>query len=268
LRAFLINCTAAAALAVSAPFAFAADMYPQAPVLKAPPVAAIDPWTGFYIGATVGYGWGSGDSSILPNAPEIGIGAGDPVFGPLPSRPDYNGFVGGGQVGYNARFNNWIAGLETDVSYAGLHGTNNATGALFIGGTFSTTLERRLDWFGTLRGRLGFLATNDLLIYGTAGLAYGDAVTKMTATNLSAACPFNWCLSSSTSGVSVGWAAGAGVEYAFAPQWTAKAEYLHVDLGSRSVTAVDSFTVGGAVTTTSTTRVDIARVGVNFHFLH
>jgi outer membrane immunogenic protein len=266
LRTFLIYCAAAATLSVSS--AFAADIAPRAPVLKAPPVPVIDSWTGFYIGATAGYGWGSGDSTIAPNAPELGIGGGDPIVGPLPGRPNYNGFVGGGEIGYNARFNNFLAGIEADLSYAGLRGSNTATGALFIGGIFSTTLERRLDWFGTLRGRLGVLATNDLLVYGTAGLAYGDARTNFTATNLAVACPFNWCLSGSTSGISVGWVAGAGVEYAFAPRWTAKAEYLHVDLGSRSVTAIDSFTVGGAVTTTSTTRVDIARVGVNFLFSH
>jgi outer membrane immunogenic protein len=95
-------------------------------------------------------------------------------------------------------------------------------------------------------------------------LAYGDPKTRVTATNLAVPCPFNWCLSGSTSGLSVGWTAGAGIEYAFAPRWTAKAEYLHVDLGSKTVTMLDSFTAGGAVTATSTTRIDIARVGVNF----
>jgi len=115
LRTFLIYCTAAATLTVSSSFAFAADM---APVLKAPPVPAIDSWTGFYIGATVGYGWGSGASTIVPNAGEVNIGAGDPVFGPLPSRPDYNGVVGGGEIGYNARFGNWLAGIEADLSGA------------------------------------------------------------------------------------------------------------------------------------------------------
>jgi outer membrane immunogenic protein len=251
-------------LAVSSTFAFAADLSPVALVYKAPPAPVVDPWTGFYVGATVGWGWGRGASNIMPNAAETGIGAGDPVFGPLPSRPNYDGVVGGGEIGYNARFGSWLAGIEADISGADMRGSNNATGVTFIGGTFSTTLERKLDWFGTVRGRLGFLATNDLLVYGTAGLAYGDPKTTVIATNLAVACPFNWCLTGSTSGLSVGWAAGAGVEYAFAPRWTAKAEYLHVDLGSKTFTTLDTFTVGGAVTTTSTTRVDVARVGVNF----
>src|SRR5215831_7201832 len=76
-RTFLIHCTAAATLTVSSSFAFAADM---APVLRAPPVPAIDSWTGFYISATVGYGWSSGASTIVPNAAEVNKGAGDPVF--------------------------------------------------------------------------------------------------------------------------------------------------------------------------------------------
>jgi len=82
-------------------------------------------------------------------------------------------------------------------------------------------MERKFDWFGTVRGRLGVLASNDLLLYGTAGLAYGDAKTKVIATNLAVACPFNWCLSGATTGVSVGWTAGVvdiarvGVNYLF-----------------------------------------------------
>src|SRR5262249_26491209 len=116
LRTLLISC--AAAVTLTAFSAFAADLAVQAPVLKAPPpVAAIDPWTGFYIGASAGYGWGSGDSTIVPNAAEVGIGAADPIFGPLPGRPNYEGFVGGGQIGYNARFGNWLAGIEADASY-------------------------------------------------------------------------------------------------------------------------------------------------------
>ena len=231
--------------------------------------SAADPWTGLYVGAAAGYGWGSSSSTIVPNAVEGpgGIGAGDPVNGPLPSNPRYNGFVGGGEVGYNARFGNFVAGLEADLSYSALHGSNTATGAPFIGGIFSTTLDARLNWFGTVRGRLGVLASNDLLVYATGGFAYGNAKTTATATNLNGCDFFNrYCLSGSTGGVSAGWAAGAGLEYAAAPGWTVKAEYLHIDLGERSVTFYDAHEPGGALTATATTRADIVRVGLNYHF--
>jgi hypothetical protein len=98
--------------------------------------------------------WGSGASSILPNAAEIAIGAGDPVFGPLPGRPNYDGAVGGGEIGYNARFGNWLAGVEADISAAGMSGSNTAVGVPFIGGTFSTTLERSST--GSVRSGVGW----------------------------------------------------------------------------------------------------------------
>lgn len=227
--------------------------------------SAADPWTGLYVGAAAGYGWSSGSSTIVPNAIEAGFGAGDPVDGPLPGSPSYRGFIGGGEVGYNARFNNFLAGLEADLSYSGLHGTKTATGAPFIGGIFSTTLEARLNWFGTVRGRLGFLASDDLLVYATGGFAYGSAKTTATSTNLNGCVANVYCLSGSTGGVSAGWAAGAGLEYVVAPQWTLKAEYLHIDLGDRSVTFHDPFRPAGALTATTTTRADIVRVGLNYH---
>jgi outer membrane immunogenic protein len=168
-------------------FASATDLLVKAPALKATAVPAFDPWMGFYIGATAGYGWGQASTSIVPNAAEFGIGAGDPIYGPLPSGPRFDGFVGGGEIGYNFRAGNILAGLETDLSYAGLQGSSAATGVPFIGGTFNTTIDAKLEWFGTVRGRLGALPANDLLIYVTGGLAYGAARTTVTAVNLGGA---------------------------------------------------------------------------------
>jgi outer membrane immunogenic protein len=243
--------------------ALAADL----PVKAAPlaPMIVSDPWTGFYIGATAGYGSGTASNTLTANAADNAIGVGDPVFGPFPGRPRMNGFVGGGEVGYNQRFGNVLAGVEADISYASLRGSSTATGVLFIGGIFNTTVDAKVQWFGTVRGRFGFLATNDLLIYGTGGLAYANAKTTVTGINLAVACPFNNCFFGS-SGSAAGWTAGGGVEYAFLPHWTIKAEYLYLDFGNRSFVAPDAFTVGGAVAASTHLTVNVVRGGLNFHF--
>jgi outer membrane immunogenic protein len=263
LRKLIACCATVAALITTN--AFAADLSRKAPNAA---LAPSDPWTGFYVGAAGGYGWGSGSTAVVPNAIEAGFGAGDPAFGPLPSAPSFNGGVAGGEVGFNRRFGSLVAGLEADLSWSDLHGSSTATGVPFIGGTFQTTLDRKLDWFGTVRGRLGLLPTNDLLLYATGGFAYGGAKTTLTGTNFVAPCstgPIN-CYSGSTSGVSAGWAAGAGLEFAFAPGWSVKAEYLHLDLGDRSVTAFDPASGGGAVTATAATRADLVRAGFSYLF--
>jgi outer membrane immunogenic protein len=242
---------------------FAADL-PLKAVPKVP-IAVSDPWSGFYIGATAGYGSGNATTDLTPNAAALGgPGIGFPPFGPLPSGPRMTGFVGGGEIGYNWRFNNMLAGLEADLSYSSLEGSNSATGVPFIGGIFQTTIDAKLRWFGTVRGRLGFLASKDFLVYGTGGLAYGDAKTTVTGINLAAACPTNNCFSGST-GTTTGWTAG-GVEYAFMPKWTVKVEYLYLDFGKHSFVMSDAINVGAAVTASTHQTVNVVRGGVNYHF--
>ena len=260
----LFALTAAAAVTAFSYGAVAADL----PVKAAPiaPIIVSDPWSGFYIGATAGYGFGNATTDLTPNAAALGgPGIGLPPFGPLPSGPRMTGFVGGGEIGYNWRFNNMLAGFEADLSYSSLKGSNSATGIPFIGGIFQTTIDARLRWFGTVRGRLGFLASKDLLVYGTGGLAYGDAKTTVTGINLAVACPFNNCFSGST-GTATGWTAGGGVEYAFAPKWTVKVEYLYLDFGNRSFVMSDAINVGAAVTASTHQTVNDVRGGVNYHF--
>jgi outer membrane immunogenic protein len=244
--------------------AFAADL-PVKAALKAPIIAS-DPWSGFYIGGTAGYGFGNATTDLTPNAAALlGPGIGFPPFGPLPSGPRMTGFVGGGEIGYNWRFGNMLSGLEADLSYSSLRASNSATGIPFIGGTFNTTIDAKLLWFGTVRGRLGFLATNDLLVYGTGGLAYGEAKTMVTGTNLAVPCPFNNCFSGST-GTTTGWTAGGGVEYAFMPKWTAKIEYLYLDFGNHSFVMNDAINVGASVTASTHQTVNVVRGGLNYHF--
>ena len=164
--------------------------------------------------------------------------------------------------------------IRSDVSWPASRRTSrtpgcgkqkSATGQYWIGGQFTTTAETKLAWLGTVRGRLGYLPAHNFLIFATGGLAYGEVDTVTTGSNL--ICPGSvYCVTGSTSGVSTGWTGGGGFEYAFSRQWTAKAEYLFVDLGGRSVTFSDPAIPGSAFTATTDFKAHIVRGGLNYRF--
>ena len=263
LKKILFSCMVAGGLVFTAP-GFAADMAIKAPRLRG--AAAVDPWSGFYAGVSVGYAWDAGSAGIAPNEILRGIGAGSLPYGPLPGKPNDDSFTAGGQIGYNARFGNVLAGVEADLSYLGMQSSSTATGDVFIGGTFQTTLETRLDWLSTIRGRLGVVAADNLLVYATGGLAFAEVEVSGRGFNLLGCAPAAYCLAGTSNDISTGWTLGGGFEYALAPQWTVKAEYLHVDLGGQSVTFFDPATPGGSLTATATTRLDKVRIGLNYQF--
>ena len=175
----------------------------------------------------------------------------------------------GGQIGYNYQSGYMVAGVESDLSYADLRKADSATGAWYIGGTLTTQIATKLDWFGTVRARLGVLPAGNFLLNATGGLAYGNVETATTGSNLPAMyCvgAFVYCAAGSTAGVSAGWTAGGGLEYAFAHHWTVKAKYLYLDLGNRSVTFPDLDNPGGLLTATTSFKAHIARGGLNYRF--
>jgi outer membrane immunogenic protein len=198
---------------------------------------------------------------------------------------DHNGgFIGGGQIGYNWQFNNWLAGFETDIqglssNKGGNSGTVVVPSPAFPAFPLTETFnnQNRVDWLGTVRGRLGWLATPAFLIYGTGGLAYGG-VKASTAINQMIAPPDPSIPASGFGGVSetrAGWTAGGGFEWMFAPNWSVKAEYLFFDLGSVSydiplaivAIAAPTLATGSATAHISETfRGNIARAGINYHF--
>ncbi|MCP4618129.1 MAG: porin family protein [Bradyrhizobium sp.] len=249
--------------------ALAADL-PARAYTKAPKVDPGINWSGFYAGVNAGYGRGSSPTSLDLNVVEQGVvqpGLDNPL--PPTLRPD--GFIGGGQVGYNAQFGSAVAGLEADIDFSNLRKTDAATGAPYVGGQLTTTIDTRLDWFGTLRGRLGVLPVNNVLLYATGGLAYGHVRTTTTGSNLplvSCNGPGRavYCATGTTSDVSVGWTVGGGIEYAFAPNWTIRGEYLYLDLGSRSVTFPDRDVPGGILTSSTSFTAHIGRAGLNYRF--
>jgi outer membrane immunogenic protein len=213
---------ALAALALAGP-ADAADLS-VAPLYKAPPPAAALAynWSGFYLGVNGGYGWGR---SKWDTTDQFNLSGG----------------LVGGTAGYNWQAGKGVFGIETDLDWSGLKGTTNSTLC-----PLGCTTEN--SWLATVRGRLGY-SFQTVLPYVTGGLAVGDI--KASTPGFPGASTTN-----------AGWTVGGGLEFALPGNWTAKAEYLHVDLGS-----VNCGTNCGPTTPNNvSSRSDIVRAGVNYRF--
>ncbi|MGC2827548.1 MAG: outer membrane beta-barrel protein, partial [Pseudolabrys sp.] len=180
---------------------------------------------------------------------------------------------------------NWVWGIEADVQGIGNNNGNNSTAQTSVlannGLPIITQLDasNRIQWLGTVRGRLGWLAAPTFLLYGTGGLAYGGVKSSVNITQSHEVCcgggdtTFG-SLASSFSETRAGWTAGAGVEWLFFPRWSAKFEYLYYDLGDVSWNAgvLNAAFSNGFVRYGISPQVDtsfkgsILRAGVNFHF--
>jgi outer membrane immunogenic protein len=221
-------------------------------------------WSGFYAGANAGYGWGDPPISVF-SIPAVSA----PPALPATYHPSFSGFIGGGQAGYNYQFTNTILGIETDISYSHIRSSTAVSGIIPPSGLrgiptpFSYMNNHQLDWFGTLRGRLGFLMANTSLIYATGGLAFGGVKASATLNDLLAGVGFV----GSASSTKAGWTVGGGGEAVVANRWTAKLEYLYYDLGKLKV-------IGSPPPATSplliesdfATRGHIIRAGLNYKF--
>lgn len=186
--------------------AVAADM-------EAPLPTAYD-WTGFYLGLNAGVAWNNSDVDFDSDIAGPFDGLASNIEG------DQTVFTGGVEAGYNWQMDSIVFGVEADFNYIGFDESEN-----FDDGAGNTAnFDFEADWFGTVRGRIGFAADN-LLIYGTGGLAYGHAEIDGTVTD-----GVN-TLSGDDSSVNWGWTIGAGMQYAFNENWILGAEYLYVDLG-------------------------------------
>ena len=211
---------------------------PAAAPVYAPPIFT---WTGFYAGLNAG-------ANINDNR--------------YAWRPFFNsngqsglGFTGGAQIGYNWQMGALVLGLETDINY---RGASRSDGAGFGGSNASS------GYFGTVRGRLGY-AFDRLLIYGTGGLAYGDANFPTSVVGVDAFGVPRAFYGSNNAGTRLGWTLGAGAEYALSQNWSIKAEYLYVDLGRSNVGYVDALS-GVPVVATARNRDHVVRMGVNYRF--
>jgi outer membrane immunogenic protein len=230
-----------------------------APILAAP----VFTWTGFYAGIHGGYIWSDADARVGA----VGaLGAAQLAAGALPARLDLSddGFMFGGQVGGNVQFGAFVAGLEADISYVDLGRTRAFTGG-GPGTGFSlrtTTISSDMEFFGTVRGRVG-LAFDRFMIYGTGGLAYAGIDNQ--ATLVSNIVPAGFAdLTGGTDDVRLGYAVGVGAEYAFTNNLTLGVEYLYYDLGRENVTFSNA--AGNTLTYRVDHTGDIIRGRLNFKF--
>jgi outer membrane immunogenic protein len=269
MKKLLLSSIAIGGLAAINP-ALAADMPVKAPI-KAPVVAAYN-WTGCYLGGNIGYSWGRARGDI--NTPDLGV-VGLPTSFPISQ--NLNGVIGGGQIGCNRQFDErWVLGIEADFQGSGEKHSNSFSDpfAVAIGegitGVLSQTIEAKIQWFGTVRGRAGFLVSPTLMLYGTGGLAYGKVSASDNATLVidTGNGPVTGTNSVSASKTKVGWTLGAGVEGALfdTRNWTWKVEYLYVDLGSLSGSGA-AVPIFGTYNWSARFTDNIVRVGLNYRLL-
>ena len=233
-----------AALALTGGSALAADLPSRkdAPVYVPPPPAFS--WTGFYVGANLGGGWLDRYNADGWVSAWNGFGW-TPAFVQNANSGSGGGVVGGGQIGYNYQLTPmFVVGLETDFQGTSVSGGGGAWGGP----------TRAVDWFGNVRGRIGLsYFSPTLLFYGTGGFAYGDI--RLNSGGLGT------LVSTGT-----GWTAGGGVEWAFMPNWSAKAEYLYTNIGADFGNNNNPAPFAAAGQWEHRVHMNTVRAGVNYHF--
>jgi outer membrane immunogenic protein len=227
MKKLLLASVALVAVAAGTPVS-AADLPSRAPAYKAPIVAPVAfSWTGCYIGAHLGGGFGNKRWTV--GGVEIG-------------NHDVDGILGGGQIGCNYQTGQFVLGVEGDVSGADLTGSSVDP---FIG---VLTTRTKVDFLSTVTGRAG-IAYEHALFYAKGGAAW--AHDKYTIEGLGAA--------ATADQTRLGWTVGAGIEYAFAPSWSAKVEYDYMDFGKKTATF-------GALPIDIDQKIHAVKVGINYKF--
>lgn len=236
-------------LSAASGWALAADLPAKAPIY-APPAWS---WSGFYLGAAVGGGWG--DYKNAASAFDVSV--------PLPTSA--SGILAGIYGGYNYMlWDKLLIGLEADISYANIKGSGDFNGKLdAVHGSipWAARAENELSYLGTVRGRVGY-AFGRLLPYATGGLAYGNVKTSGVGVLGSSSINSSFAVPFSGSSTQVGWAVGGGVEYAVTNNLLARVEYLYYDLGTADWIVPNS----GGVKVTTDANGNLVRAGVAYKF--
>lgn len=283
-RLSLSLASSAVALLICAP-AQGADSPPRKAPPEPPPVFT---WTGAYIGMTFAHTWTASepisvsgvnvyDATLQNFGPASALGA----TGVIDAR--LNGFLAGVQAGYNWQFaERFVAGLEAEVEGAGVRGGGGFGGQIAAGpGAYAVTgasLDRSLDYFGSVRGRFGYAVKPTLLIYATGGLAFGGAgqTAKLQQTLVPSALVTRGLKIDQFQNL-VGWTIGAGAELALSRALSAKLEYLYYDLGALASRADTASLLAFRTLLGATRLIDAAqsrtringhqlRVGLNYRF--
>jgi outer membrane immunogenic protein len=231
-------------MAVAQP-ALAADIPARMPV-KAPVMAAplVYNWTGFYIGGHVGYGWSDKDWTQTFSSLGLALDRGS---------HEADGFLGGGQIGFNYQVGQWVFGIEGDVSWSDLSGSGNHLVFPAYSGHSS------IDWLATLTGRVGY-AFDRTLLYVKGGVAFADDDHHIAFAGLGR-------VTNSTGDTRTGWTVGAGIEHAFWNNWSAKIEYNYMDFGSDNHTFTYFAAPAGLVERWDIDQtVHAVKFGINYRF--
>ncbi|ALK08632.1 outer membrane protein [Blastochloris viridis] len=204
--------------------ASAADLAARkAAAAAAAPVTYGTNWTGFYLGGNVGYGWGTNDWTF------DGVGTDN----------DFDGFVGGGQIGFDYQIGNIVVGIQGDISGANLEGKSTIGGVEF---------KNEATWLASVTGRVGF-TVDRALFYVKGGAAWTDLDSTVS----------DGIDSAKKSETRDGWTVGGGIEYAFAPNWSTFVEYDYYDFGDKN-------TIIGDGLVKIDTDVSVVKLGVNYRF--
>jgi outer membrane immunogenic protein len=268
------------------------------PSVKSAPVSPAPLWTGFYAGLNVGYGFGGDEyvqnsgspGGFLTTTANATIGNAILSTNNTGGVVSSSGVIAGGQVGYNRQVTpQFVFGVEADIQGSGLNGSGTLSGVGLrqinsttnLGYVLSTRITENLSSIGTARGRVGYLVAPTVMIYGTAGLAYGEKNLTATPSRVTFQVSPTYVYGSSyasifsqgsASNFAAGWTAGGGAEWMVAPNWSVKGEALYYNLGGLSASneeyRVDSSTPYAASVLNTQVKFEgiIARAGVNYHF--
>jgi len=258
----------------------AADLALYRMPTKAPAIAPqVGNWTGFYVGGSLGYGWGSYGASNATGT-IVNTNGGSAPYGFNVASGNGNGVTAGIQAGYDWQISQAVLGIEADWQYLDSKAsTGNSAIAVpvSIGGNFSGSTAVSTDWYATFRGRVGYVV-GPALLYATGGLALAETKLSANATGSIVTSLFPLALgplgsmNASESTVLVGYAAGAGLEYALGAGWSVRGEYLHLGFGTTGYNLTGSLQSPAGLTGVIATHVDIkpsfdiARAGVNYRF--
>jgi outer membrane immunogenic protein len=240
--------------------AHAADMPVKAPVYVAPFT-----WTGIYLGINAGYGNSTSDGNAYCTTP-AGIVSGPGCTPAQGSAVSPSGGFVGGQLGANYQVGMFVVGVETDIQVSHINGSSTLTDPccipVFAGPLGVLTRTQSLDWFGTVRGRLGLALWDRTLVYGTGGVMYGEEVLNSNLVFPAIA------YQATSSGTHSGWVGGGGIEYAFTNRLSAKVEGLYYNLGSQTISAGPNVPVAAVFpeTTSFTYKGALVRLGANLKF--
>ena len=218
-------------------------------------------WNGFYAGGNIGGSW-SGDE---------GFGKDQLTWQNSFARlntTSTGGFVGGAQLGWNYQIGKIVAGAEADFSLGGATSKSDSY-TVISNSAFANSASAEIEWFGTLRARIGIAPTDRFLIFATAGLAY--AQIAINASDI-------WSISGlvigipnsgnaqypTSSGIQFGWTAGAGIEYALNDAVSIKAEALYLSFGTAEYTLMNPYST--LLSFDGNVSMGIARAGASYHF--